>query len=94
MKKKKRTPLSKFTIHYIISKYDLYQGTMHSTESGSSLPKLNFIQFNILRARLSILDFAFGFTPLMCSSRYIPHIYIQNIISNLIFSFLIGMQAT
>jgi len=41
-------------------------------ESGCSLPKLSFIQFNTLRARFSLLDFAFGFAPLMCSSAYAP----------------------
>lgn len=41
-------------------------------ESCCSLPKLSFIQFNTLRARFSLLDFAFWFAPLMCSSGYSP----------------------
>ena len=44
-------------------------------ESGCSLPKLSFIQFNTLRApisKVSLLDFAFWFAPLMCSSCYAP----------------------
>jgi len=41
-------------------------------ESCCSLPKLSFIQFNTLRARFSLLDFAFWFAPLMCLSGYSP----------------------